>query len=109
MTVILDAQLPPALAVWLRERGVDARAAGDLGLRDASDADIWSFAQELGAAILTKDEDFAIRRNASKDGPAIIWVRIGNTTNRALINRFAAAWPAVEELSTMGHGVIEIR
>ena len=38
MIVWVDAQLPPALAVWLRETfALDAHAVRDVGLRDAAD------------------------------------------------------------------------
>ena len=37
----VDAQLPPGLAVWLREtQGVDAKALREIGLRDAGDLEI---------------------------------------------------------------------
>ena len=43
MTLWLDAQLPPALARWISEQpwGVDAVAVRELGLRDASDPEIF--------------------------------------------------------------------
>jgi predicted nuclease of predicted toxin-antitoxin system len=34
---IVDAQLPPALALALRDRGVDAVAVREIGLREADD------------------------------------------------------------------------
>ena len=37
MKFLVDAQLPPALARWLREQGYDAQHVEDLGLRDAED------------------------------------------------------------------------
>ena len=35
MRFLVDAQLPPALADWLVERGYEAKAVRDLGLREA--------------------------------------------------------------------------
>lgn len=37
MTFLIDAQLPPALCLWLRERGHDAVHVRDIGLLDSSD------------------------------------------------------------------------
>ena len=37
MKFLVDAQLPPALAHWLRGAGHEAQAVGEVGLRDASD------------------------------------------------------------------------
>lgn len=58
MKFLVDAQLPPAVALWLREAGHDAWAVRDLGLRDAEDSTIWDHALNAGMAILTKDEVF---------------------------------------------------
>lgn len=42
MTVWLDAQISPAMAVWLRMRfDLDAHAVRDLRLRDAEDPEIF--------------------------------------------------------------------
>ena len=61
MTFIIDAQLPPALARTLRAVGCEAFAVRELGLRDAADTQLWNYALQHGAAIVTKDEDFAQR------------------------------------------------
>ena len=46
MIVWLDAQLPPALAQWMREElGINAKSLKELGLRDAMDRDIFSAAR----------------------------------------------------------------
>ena len=60
MRFIVDAQLPPALADWLRARGHEATAVRDIGLRDADDRTIWARAGIDQAVIVTKDEDFAM-------------------------------------------------
>lgn len=45
MKFLIDAQLPPALAQWLREAGHEARAAREVGLREAEDSAIWRHAR----------------------------------------------------------------
>jgi predicted nuclease of predicted toxin-antitoxin system len=54
MTVWLDAQLTPALARWISEQpwGVDAVAVRELGLRDASDPEIFRQARAAGAVVI---------------------------------------------------------
>ena len=69
MKFIVDAQLPPALARLLRESGCDASAVREIGLREANDAEIWRYAVQQQAAIITKDEDFAERSLYSRDQP----------------------------------------
>lgn len=39
-------------------------------------------------AVLTKDEDFATRRLLEADGPQIVWLRVGNCSNRELLAWF---------------------
>ena len=99
MKFIVDAQLPPALARLLRESGCDASAVREIGLREANDAEIWRYAVQQQAAIITKDEDFAERCLYSRDQPVILWLRIGNTSNQAPVKlvRGAAAIKALEK------------
>ncbi len=80
----VDAQLPPALAGLLGELGQEAVAAREVGLRDADDGTIWQYALTHGAVILTKDEDFPERSLRSPSPPQVVWIRIGNCSNRAL-------------------------
>ena len=62
MRFLVDAQLPPALARWLAANGHTAEHVADRRMEAASDSAIWDCAQQEAAAILTKDEDFALRR-----------------------------------------------
>ncbi len=84
MKFLVDAQLPPALGQWLREQGHPAEHVAEAGLREAEDSPIWQYALEQNAALLTKDEDFAGRVQQSQKTPVIVWLRIGNCSNRAL-------------------------
>ena len=109
MRFVVDAQLPPALAEWLCEKGHDAVAVRDIGLRDADDRTIWERTVIDHAAIVTKDEDFTLITPGSPDSPQILWVRTGNLVNRLLLARFEQAWPQVEaHLSAMAR-VVEMR
>ena len=59
MTIWIDAQLSPDLSPWITEHfRIDARAARDLGLRDAKDVEIYLAAREADAIVMTKDADF---------------------------------------------------
>ncbi len=86
MRFVVDAQLPPALARWLAERGHDAEHVADRGMEMASDREIWNHAVAVRAVIVTKDEDFVIRRTFATDGPTVVWVRCGNTSRRQLLS-----------------------
>jgi predicted nuclease of predicted toxin-antitoxin system len=105
---IVDAQLPPALARYLVELGHQAEHVLDLGLESSSDADIWDFAAENSAVIVTKDGDFKVMRAALGDGPSVVWIRIGNTTTPALFETLAPALDAIFAALEAGEAIIEI-
>lgn len=59
MTIWIDAQLTPAIATWIREEfQVDAVAIRELGLRDATDLEIFIAAGKESVTVMTKDADF---------------------------------------------------
>lgn len=108
MKFLIDAQLPPALARWLGEAGHEAAHVEDAGLREAGDRTIWDQAQQSAAVIVTKDEDFAARAQQQVDGPVIVWLRVGNTTNRALRAWIEPRLPGIVTLLTQGSRVVEV-
>ena len=57
----------------------------DLDLAGADDRLIWTRAADKGAVIVTKDEDFALRRTLEETGPDVVWLRLGNTRKDALL------------------------
>lgn len=109
MRLLVDAQLPPALARWLGEHGLSAAAVRQLGLRDADDGSIWRFAVEGGWAVVTKDEDLAARCIADPTGPSIVWLRKGNCTNRALFAWLEPFLPEIQDRLNRGERLIEVR
>jgi predicted nuclease of predicted toxin-antitoxin system len=106
---IVDAQLPPTLARALREVGQDAQAARELGLHEAEDSDIWNYALVNHAVIITKDHDFAERLLVSRTTPVIVWLRIGNTSKRALLEWLLPLWPQVISRIESGDNLVEVR
>lgn len=107
MKFVVDAQLPPALARLSREAGCDASAVREIGLREASDAEIWRYAVQQQAATITKDEDFAERCLYSRDQPVIVWLRIGNTSNQGMLRRLVPLWPEIMRRIELGDRLIE--
>jgi predicted nuclease of predicted toxin-antitoxin system len=75
---LVDAQLPSALARQIEALGHTAEHVADRGLATAADRDIRAYAARVGAVIITKDEDSAVRK-LLESGPPVVWVRIGNT------------------------------
>lgn len=73
----------------------------------ATDHQIWDEAIYRAAVLVTKDRDFALRRAARNDGPAILWIRIGNMGDRKLIELVLRALPAIIDAIERGEAVIE--
>lgn len=108
MRFIVDAQLPPALAQRLSALGHEARHVNRIGHGAATDETIWAEAGNRGAALITKDEDFVALARHDPGGPAVIWVRIGNTTNEALWRAFEPALPEILSALQRGERIIEL-
>jgi predicted nuclease of predicted toxin-antitoxin system len=106
MRFLVDVQLPPALAEWIRSKGFTAEHVyDDLGAR-SPDTLIAETSIEIGAIVVSKDKDFL--RLQQNGRPQVVWVRIGNTTNRVLFDRFEAEWPRVLADLTRGESVVEL-
>jgi predicted nuclease of predicted toxin-antitoxin system len=108
MRFLIDAQLPPQLALWLVGQGHDASHVFDHNLASAIDGTIWKLATATGAVLVTKDEDFVFLREQTDGGPAVVWLRIGNATNRVLLPWFAQRFPAIERALNAGEILVEV-
>ncbi len=74
----------------------------------SSDRDIWAYAVAINAIIVTKDEDFAIRRVMVIEGPLILWLRCGNITRRALLEWLEPLLPSAVEAFARGEILVEV-
>lgn len=110
LRVWVDAQLPPALARWLREGfGVEASHVYDLGHVQADDPVIFAAARNAGVvAVVTKDEDFVVLLERHGPPPQVVWVTAGNLRNAELRALLVAAWPRVAELLASGNPLVEV-
>lgn len=60
MIIWIDAQLSPSLAAWINRNLIDveAKSVRALGLREATDREIFMKARTAEATIMSKDVDF---------------------------------------------------
>jgi predicted nuclease of predicted toxin-antitoxin system len=105
---LIDAQLPPSLAEALRDAGLQAKHVADLGLLTATDRQVWEEAVSQSAVLVTKDRDFSLLRAARSTGPSILWIRMGNSDNRTLIDQILRALPKIMAALQRGETVIEL-
>lgn len=109
MKSLVDANLPPGFAQWLSSEGHQAQHVSDLGMLASFDRDIWKYARDRGACIVTKDEDFLLLSAWDRAGPVVVWIRIGNAIRKVLLSRLPAVWPEVVIAIECGEKVIEVR
>lgn len=107
MRFLVDAQLPPAFADWLKGRGHHADHVANLGLMAATDRAIADLAEREGYVLVSKDDDFL--RLRWPDRFALLWLRVGNATNCALIAWLEPRWPVAEQMLEAGERLIELR
>ena len=108
MKFIVDAQLPPALAQCLTRLGHEAEHVVNVGLLGADDRSIHQYAAEHNLVVITKDEDFTANIFLQKNNPAVIWLRVGNCSNQALLNWFLPILPEIFLRLQEGEKLIEV-
>ena len=82
MRVLIDAQLPPALCEWFREKGlVAAHVTAELGGQTPDHA-IARHVEHHALLLVTKDDDLLLRHPPLRS--RLLWLRCANISNRAL-------------------------
>lgn len=105
----VDAQLPPQLASWLSSvYGVEALSLRELGLRDATDIEIFRAAQRAGIVLISKDSDFVELVSHHGTPPQLLWITCGNVTNQNLRAIFTRTFSDAREVLTQGQAIVEI-
>ena len=109
MRFLVDAQLPPSLARWLGEHGHSASAVREEGLRDSDNGSIRNSAIKGGWVLITKDDDFVEQSFDTAVAPPIVWLRIGNCTNRVLFAWLEPLLPEIVGQVETGQRIVEVR
>jgi predicted nuclease of predicted toxin-antitoxin system len=110
MTLLVDNQLPVALARYIASTGWDCVHVQDVGLDASDDRVIWQYAQERAMTIVTKDEDFQAMANRQRSiPPQVVWVRLGNCRKAVLLEVFSKLLPQMRGLLDAGDAVVEVR
>ena len=105
---VIDAQLPPGLVRLFSEQGWFAEHVNRINLGVAPDSDIWAYTNEKGAVLVTKDADFVHLARLERTGPQVVWIRLGNVTNRALQARIRPVLPGLVAALEAGERIVEV-
>jgi predicted nuclease of predicted toxin-antitoxin system len=81
--------MPAVLVQFLVKRGVECHHVLDVGLSEASDADICRYAAARDLIVVSKDEDFLYLADQLDTRIKLLWVRLGNfrTSGTAQVSR----------------------
>ena len=110
MKLLVDNQLPVALARFLTANGFESAHVQDIAMDAVEDQTIWKYALENNLIIVTKDEDFqAFANRQRKIPPQVVWVRLGNCRKVELLEVFSKILPELRDVLASGVPVIEIR
>lgn len=85
MKLLLDQNISRRIVPWLAEDYPGSSQAALLGLDTAQDADVWRYARDNDFTIVTKDADFAEMSLIQGSPPKVIWIRLGNVDNSAIL------------------------
>lgn len=110
MEIWIDAQLSPAIALWLNQSfpDINARSVRSIGLLSADDETIFLKAREEKAIVVSKDADFVNLLEQLGPPPQIIWITAGNTSNSRMREILTKHMPTIIEMINNGEPLIEI-
>jgi predicted nuclease of predicted toxin-antitoxin system len=106
--LLVDNQLPVALARFLASRG-ECKHVLDIGLAESSDTEIWRYACLNDCVVVSKDADFLHLASMAGSTGRLVWIRIGNCRNKALLAAMETLWPKVEAALAAGDRIVELR
>ncbi len=108
-TVLLDQNLPRRAVSVFKELGIDAVHVHTVKLSGKPDRDIWRYAALNNLIIVTKDVDFTQIHDLTLKSPVrVVWLRIGNTSNKTLLPWLRLNWSRAQLRLNEGHDLIEL-
>ena len=109
MRFLLDAHLPPKLAVELRAAGHICDETAKVLSPDARDLEIAAFANASGAVLLSKDIDFVELLGRGVLQMPLVRIRLQNMTARGTCDAILPRLPQILASLEAGERIIEIR
>lgn len=85
MKLLFDQNISWRVLSQLADVFPEAKQVRDLELVNRTDREIWEFAKQNGCSIVTFDADFYDFVTLYGHPPKVIWLRIGNTSTRELV------------------------
>ena len=78
MRLLLDENLSPKLVAAISHAFPDSHHVEQLGLRGATDQEVWEAARSGGFVLVSKDNDFRQFSFLYGPPPKVVWLAVGN-------------------------------
>lgn len=91
MKLLFDKNVSVLLQDAVQSFFPESKHVASLELAHLSDHQIWRYAKENSFTIVTKDKDFYHLSTSAGQPPKVVWLTIGNRTNRELIELVLSA------------------
>jgi predicted nuclease of predicted toxin-antitoxin system len=105
MRLLFDQNLSHRLIDLLSDIFEDSTHVRRLGLHEADDLTVWSYAKNEGYVIVSQDSDYAEWHKIRGAPPKIIWIRCGNASVDQIHMKLRNA---ADRILLMDHDVVEI-
>ena len=99
----LDENVPPTIALGLRQRGIDVTTSQEVGLLGASDQDQLAYATGKGRVIFTQDADFLIMAAHTSAHSGITYTRKGSRSIGQIIQALELVHGVMTTEEMRGH------
>lgn len=86
MRLLFDANVAASLVQRLADLYPDSVHVKEIGLDAADDATVWTYADEHGLTIVSKDSDFRQLSFLKGAPPKVVWIRQGNCSTDEIEN-----------------------
>jgi predicted nuclease of predicted toxin-antitoxin system len=111
MTIWVDAQLSPSIALWMNLNfpDIEAKSLRSIGLRDAMDQEIFERGKLENVVIMTKDSDFVGLLQRFGPPPKVILVTSGNTSNSRMKKILSNSLEKALNFLKKGESLVELK
>ena len=92
----------------LEQKGYESKYVADLKMMETSDQDIWKWAKHSKSILISKDEDFVILHSSDQQPVPLIWIRVGNTRRKELLEWFERLLPDIMDKLNSGELLVEL-
>jgi predicted nuclease of predicted toxin-antitoxin system len=105
---LVDNQPPLQLAHHLAKRDHESMHVSEVGLDGTDDQVVWSWANQRGFVVVSKDEDFFFLAHRPADTGRLVWVRLGNCRKAPLLAAIDSTLEAILAAFDGGQRIVEL-